>query len=314
MTRDELGQFKMATFSQLTGLSAGVLRAWERRYGLLEPVRLESGHRLYTSEDLAVIRRVSALLETGRSIGEVAALGRSALLSDPEAPKVGRRWPPADESGPVESLRARIIDAARRLSATDLDVALDEAFASLGPRTVVEKVIAPVSRELGERWRAGEVSVAGEHMVSAALVFRVQKLIEVARRGGGISRAPVLCACLPDEQHELGLLLVALELCSAGIEIVYFGRNLPFEDLERACLQLKPAAVCLSVVREELLLAHAPRLTELARRWRGQLAFHLGGSGVPESSTLEGEEGLVLWPASRPLDALVTALSAAQRP
>lgn len=76
------GCFKVGTLASMTGLGIPTLRNWERRYGLLRPQRMASGHRLYTMDDLTTLRRVKALLNDGRPIGEIAALGRETLLDD----------------------------------------------------------------------------------------------------------------------------------------------------------------------------------------------------------------------------------------
>lgn len=75
------GSFKIGTLAKLTGFGVATLRNWERRYGLLKPVRVSSGHRLYTAEDLATLQRAKALLDEGRSIGEIAVIGRDTLLT-----------------------------------------------------------------------------------------------------------------------------------------------------------------------------------------------------------------------------------------
>lgn len=74
--------FKMKTVSEMTGFSPTLLRAWERRYDFLEPDRLPGGHRLYSEEDLKVLKRVKELLDAGLSVGEVAARGRGSLLGE----------------------------------------------------------------------------------------------------------------------------------------------------------------------------------------------------------------------------------------
>lgn len=74
------GKYKIKTVSELTGFSATLLRAWERRYDFLTPSRVVGKHRLYTEGDLKVLYQVKELLAAGRSIGEVAVLGRNALL------------------------------------------------------------------------------------------------------------------------------------------------------------------------------------------------------------------------------------------
>ena len=209
------GRYKMRTFSELTGLSPAVLRAWERRHGLLQPASTDGGHRLYTEEDLRVIRRVSALLSEGRAIGEIAALGREALLER------SARLSGSEAARPIDAqstLRDGIVEAARRLDASLLFSTLDRAFALFSVETVLSRIIQPATAAIGQGWADGTISVAGEHLVSSALMARIQPIQQAAQVLN--PHAPlVVCACLPKEQHELGLLVLALHIQGAGVRV-----------------------------------------------------------------------------------------------
>lgn len=97
------GRYKMGTISELTGFKPELLRAWERRYKLLEPVRTEGGHRLYTDDDLLVLRHVRQAVDAGRSIGELAGGGRASLLAEARSASTHRlpaRAPQAEDGFP----------------------------------------------------------------------------------------------------------------------------------------------------------------------------------------------------------------------
>ena len=141
---------KTSTVSERTGLSASLLRAWERRHGLLRPERTAGGHRLYTDEDLRVLEQVQRLLGQGRSIGEVAALGRPALLG-----LEGGEAPAAAGS----PLVGRLVEAACAVDGAAVEAALDEAFGLLGA-SALERVVEPALVEIGAQWAAGRCSVA----------------------------------------------------------------------------------------------------------------------------------------------------------
>lgn len=294
--------YKMSTFTELTGFSPELLRAWERRHALLEPRRSVGGHRVYTESDRLVIQRVRALLDQGRSIGEIAQIGRARLLE--EAVSAAKVLGPAPAP---EALRARILDAATRLDERELQRALDDAFAFASPLTVVEQIVVPVAREVGERWHEGSVSVASEHLLTGALVYRVQKLIELSVSPGR-REAPVLCACFPGETHELGLLILALHLVADGRRVSYLGQALPLEDLAHAIDTLRPSAVCLSVSLERSFAAHKRAVAALARKHQGAVAFVVGGPGCPVRDPMMARAGVELWPLSRPLAGLAAAL------
>jgi DNA-binding transcriptional MerR regulator len=277
----------MGTLAELTGLSPILLRAWERRHDLLCPERTAGGHRLYTEDDLRVLRRVQELLAEGRSIGEVAALGRQSLIAagGPTAPR-------AATSAGAAGFRDDLVQAAVDIDAGRAERALDEAFAALSPERALIDVIEPALAEIGDRWMQGRCSVAGEHLVAGLTAGRLQRLFDAA---SAMSPAgpPAICACFPDEQHVIGALAVAYWLARRGQRVTWLGAALPLEDLERACDVLHPAIVCLSVTRSGLLDTHAPRLIDLARR-RRNVRFHVGGAASADADGPLTRAGIVI--------------------
>ncbi len=266
----------MRSISRMTGFSPAVLRAWEQRHAVLDPERAPSGHRLYTEKDLTVLRSIRVLLDAGRSIGEIARMGRPALLS---------RQPPQSSgklSGDFGELRKELIAAVVRIDLEAVDRLLDQALAMGSAPAVVEQLIEPGLVEIGELWAQGTCSVAGEHLFSARIQQRLANLLSWANCDPGPTVPRLLSATFPDEQHQLGMLCVAFRLARQGRRIVHLGPALPFEDLERAIQQLQPEVVLLSVTRGPLFAAHRPAFLALLLRWQGQLRFVLGGVGVPE--------------------------------
>ncbi|MCC7382899.1 MAG: MerR family transcriptional regulator [Deltaproteobacteria bacterium] len=298
----------MSTFVKLTGVSPDLLRAWERRHGLLEPQRTEGGHRAYTEADRRVIERVLELLRTGRSIGEIARLGRSRILAETRAEALA-----IDSGAAPEALRERLIAAAKRLDEREVQQALDDTFSLTSPLAAVDQVIVPVARRAGDLWATSELSVASEHLLSAALQFRLQKLIELASAGPRRGE-PVVCACFPDELHEIGLLVAALNLAGAGQRICYLGRALPPGELDRAIERLEPGAVCLSVARGAILDEHAGAIAAVARKWPG-VPFWIGGAGAEAGTKAKAKAltraGANVWKMERPIGQLHAALTRA---
>lgn len=291
----------MATFSKLTGASPTVLRAWEHRHGLLEPARRDGGHRLYTDEDLRVIRRVMELLQEGRAIGEIAAVGRSTLLNETRA-----RVAPEEPDG-FAALVSQLVAAARDIDVGLLSRALDRAFSLFSVESVVARIIQPAAHEVGELWALGQVPIAGEHMFSAAVSGRIERLLEVAWKPD-VAAPLVVCACLPEEQHELGLLVLTLYLAHAGLRISYLGRDLPLAELEKAAERLEAKAVCLSGKQMDTVKRCERELAQLARRWSGRIAVHLGGVGSPERLGELVDAGVHVWPPSSAIPDLISSL------
>jgi DNA-binding transcriptional MerR regulator/methylmalonyl-CoA mutase cobalamin-binding subunit len=310
------GKYKMGTISRRTGFSPMLLRAWERRHGLLKPERGSGGHRLYTENDLQLLYRVKELIDSGRSIGEIALIGRQALLAQGAALRLrevhvpsGSIDGPSAESGPVlgpefEAYRGSIIEAAATLDRERLDRTLDDALARFAPDAVLHNVITPTAHEIGRLWMSGQLTVASEHVASGAFAHRIGKLLESA--GMGLQKAPgVLCGCFPDENHQLGAMMLAYELTRSGMRVDYIGAALPFEDLEQAIEVRQPRGTLLSVTRTALFKTHRPHLIELVRRHqRSKTKFIIGGQGAPDVDPDLTELGVELWDARLEIEKL----------
>ncbi|MEB3299589.1 MAG: MerR family transcriptional regulator [Candidatus Sericytochromatia bacterium] len=302
----ELGPYKMSSVARLTGFSPMLLRAWEKRYDLLSPVRSPKGHRLYTDRDIQVLRRVKSLLDEGRSIGEIAGLGVEALLAEPlpvppRHESSARMLEPLVEPGPggapsamIDALVERLVQGAVQMDEFAIETALDQAFARYSVTVAVENVIRPATIRIGELWHEGVCSVTGEHLASQAFTRRLHRLLDISRNRD-TSLPYVVTACFPDEWHEFGALLVAFYISQAGARVLHLGASVPFEDLERALGKLDPQAVYLSVMRSPIFLQHKEALLGLARRWGDRVGLHVGGQGVQPDLELKGA-GIRVWP------------------
>jgi DNA-binding transcriptional MerR regulator/methylmalonyl-CoA mutase cobalamin-binding subunit len=225
--------FPIRTVSSLTGVNAITLRAWERRHGIVEPVRTPSGHRLYRQADVDRIQRVLALLATGLPISQAR---RS--LGEPE----GRRR--ATRVDPWQAHRERVVGAVARFDEDSLDNIYNAALALHPIQTVTARLLLPVLRILGERWANREGGITEEHFFSAYLRNKLGARIH--HRGRQAGRPRVLSACLPGEQHEIGLMLFTLVAHERGLDTVFLAANTPIEDLPRAAKRANCDAIVLS--------------------------------------------------------------------
>src|SRR5262245_10240086 len=174
------GLYRIQTVARLTGFSQAVLRVWETRHGLLRPQRSPGGQRLYTDDDLRLLRRVRALLDQGRTIGEVALLGREDLLRDSPPvrppPEASATEGPHDER--LGELCVGLVRAAVELDAPALEHLLDETFSTLSSPIAICRVVEPAAYQIGDLWAAGHCSVAGEHLATLAFRRRLHGLAE----------------------------------------------------------------------------------------------------------------------------------------
>jgi DNA-binding transcriptional MerR regulator/methylmalonyl-CoA mutase cobalamin-binding subunit len=232
--------YPIRTVSELTGVNAITLRAWENRYGLIEPVRKSSGHRLYTQEHIDLINRVVGLLDRGMRIGQVSAELLSATEPASEISDVKQdHW-----SRYINGMIAAII----RFDEDGLERIYGEALSHYPVQVVTEKLLTPLLRELGERWYAGRGSVAEEHFFGFYLRNKLgARFHHRARNQVG---PKLMLACLPKDMHEIGLLLFALEASERGFQTVLLGANMPLDELPAAIEKTGSDALVLSGVIE----------------------------------------------------------------
>jgi len=301
------GPYKMGTIARLSGFSPELLRAWERRYGLLAPSRGPGGQRLYDDDDLRVLKRVRKLLEEGRASGEIARLDRRSLLNEAGA---GFSTTSTASSPDQASLwRRRIVDAAVGMSSMALSATLDEAFAFAGPERTIHDVIEPSAREIGDLWAAEKCSVASEHLASDVFTHRVRRMLDEAQPAA--SDAPrLVAACFPDEHHQLGLLVLCWHLARRGFRVDYLGTSFPLSNLEQACQASSPQAVLLSVTRKSTYRRHRDELAAVVSRRSFHWPVYVGGQGTADSENGLPRSRTQVIRADAPLHDVLDAIAA----
>jgi DNA-binding transcriptional MerR regulator len=231
------GLLPIRTVSTLTGVNPVTLRAWERRYGLIKPVRTPKGHRLYTMADVDLIKRIVALLDGGMSIGQV-----DQVLCSDQAPSEGEI--PLD---PWDHYQQRLIQAIAGFDEASLNALYNEALSLYPIDIVTTRLIVPLLRELGRRWETAQGGVAEEHFFS---VFMRNKLGARFHHRNRETRGPkLLAACMPGEHHEVGILLFTLAALDHDYRVILLGANTP--------LQVLPAVVERAACRAIVLAGSA---------------------------------------------------------
>jgi len=267
MTGD--GVLRIGELSRRSGVSPDLLRAWERRYGLLRPERSAGGLRLYSADDLERVRQMRRHLAQGLAAAEAAALALNG------AAPAGGTPAPAHPALDTAAARAELTAALSNFDEPRAQEVLDRVLAALTVEAALSDVLLPYLHELGDGWARGEVSVAQEHFATTVLRGR---MFGLARGwGSGLGPAAVL-ACLPDEHHDLGLIAFGLALRSRGWWIVYLGTDTPLETVEEASRALEPSLVVLNAVTEDRVAPVAARLRALARHHRVALGGAAAGA------------------------------------
>jgi len=241
------------TIASLTGVNPVTLRAWERRYGFIRPSRTAKGHRLYTQRDAERIRRVVMLVENGVPISQV----RTVLDAEAKPSKTSAR-------GPWRAYLDRMQVAVSRFDELELDRIYDEALSVCSIESITQHLVLPLLGEIGEKWRNRAGAIAEEHFFCAFLRSKLgARLLHRMRHARG---QRIVAACAPDEQHEIGLLLFALEADAAGLRVVFLGANTPLDEVALAQRRSASAAVVISSSIEVASGQFKRELAELVRK------------------------------------------------
>jgi MerR family transcriptional regulator, light-induced transcriptional regulator len=263
------GYLRIGQLAKRTGVSPELLRAWEQRYRLLQPTRTAGGFRLYSAADEARFRRMQSLVAGGLAAAQAAHL---VLSGDEPAPQAAS----APATTTLEDAAGNLAASLDRLDEQAANTALDRLFAAYTVETVLQEVILPYLHRLGERWATGEVSVAQEHFASNLLRGRLLGLAQ----GWGQGRGPgAILACVPGEQHELGLLAFGVSLRRRGWRITYLGTDSPIDAVADIARSLAPAVVVLLSMTPEGFLDHAHDIKQLATQAQVMIA---GPGATPE--------------------------------
>ena len=252
---------RIGEFARRVGVSPEVLRAWERRYGLLRPIRSPGGFRLYTDEDAERVARMRGALDHGLSAAEAA---RAALE---------RRQP---SEGLLEGAAARLLSAIRRYDEDAVHAVLDESLAAFGFEAVLGELLLPTLRQLGLEGNKESLGIGREHFASNLIRGRLLSLARLWGRGGG---PLALLACAPGEAHDISLLAFGLLLRSHGWRIVFLGSDTPISTLAQTAKTTRPAIAVLTSFDPALLEAEAAALRRLAR----DVPLVLSGPGASDA-------------------------------
>ena len=235
-------RYPLRAVMRRTGLSADVIRAWERRYGAVSPARSDGRQRLYSEDDVVRLSLLQRATSAGHSISEIANLDADALKA-----LVGQGLPRDVER---RDIAASVLDeslaATEAFDGVTLEQTLKRVVLSLGAERFVDEIASAFLREIGDRWHAGTLSPAHEHMASH-VVRRVLEWLGDAYDPG--PRAPRIVVATPaGEMHELGAMVVAAAALSEGWRTIYLGPNLPANEIASAAERSGAELVALSVV------------------------------------------------------------------
>jgi DNA-binding transcriptional MerR regulator/methylmalonyl-CoA mutase cobalamin-binding subunit len=285
----------MGAVTRRTGIGEHTLRAWERRFGFPTPVRLSSGHRRFSHEQVRHLLKIAKALESGYRAGDIVPLplpDLEQLLQKSGALDRG------DETGNTHEMCSLVFDACKRFDRESLAALLHNDAAVLGLPTFLRERVTPLLDEVGKAWGRGEIEIRHEHFLTEILEDELRRLrspIEPTTSG-----RPVVIASLPNELHGLGLQIAALSIVTSGRSVRVLGPNLPVEEIVQAASALDAAAVGLSVSTFSEPKETSREVIAVRERLPAETALWLGGAGADSLKNLP--PGVEITPSLDDLD------------
>lgn len=279
-----------------TGLNPAVLRAWEKRYSVVDPFRTEGGQRLYSDDDVLRLSLLHRAVGEGRSISQVATLSTEELknlVKEDEAER-GRFGVPEPLEGPSA---ARVLERAKRavdrMGPGELEKILTRGAMAFPIPTVIDDIVVPLLGMIGTAWSRGRLSPAHEHLATVEIRRFLEWVLGTVNIREG---SPVMVSGTPaGERHELGAILSAVSGAAEGWDGVYLGPDLPAEEIALAALRLEAEVVALSCVDPRLSDTFPVEIQKIRQRLPADVQLVVGGppiSGNDEVMAIEGVEVL----------------------
>jgi MerR family transcriptional regulator, light-induced transcriptional regulator len=244
-------KYPIKVVSQMTGLSVHVIRAWEKRYNVVEPDRTETNRRLYSEEDIEKLKLLNNALHLGHHIGGIANLSLIELKNllpkeSSDSTEIKNDTVPINSEKIVAEILADGMEAIKNYDAKKLESILLNASARLTQPILIEELIIPLVYKVGDLWHSGEIRVANEHLASSVVRGFLFNLLESYSLNDS---APVMVSATPrGQEHELGALIVGVVAASSGWKVIYLGSNLPAEEVGAVVSHLNARVVALSIV------------------------------------------------------------------
>jgi DNA-binding transcriptional MerR regulator/methylmalonyl-CoA mutase cobalamin-binding subunit len=285
--RSSDARYRIAAVAELTGVPEPTLRAWERRYGIPAPERTTSGYRLYGEAEIAMVREMRRLCSEGVAAAEAAKLVRGRARPGPPT-----STPMEPVEGTLEASARAMLDAIERFDDAALDHEIRRAVFLGSATELLDRVLAPTLKTVGDRWHAGELTVAQEHLASQKLGTLMRDLVRLLP--GADAADAVVLGSFADDEHDLGLLGVGLRLSAWGLRPVFLGARTPPAAVRNAVQATSPKLVALSVT----VTPEKRRARELVDEYAaacGDAPWIVGGAGVaPLAERVTKAGGLVL--------------------
>ncbi len=261
--------YTIKKLSRASGVNTNTIRSWERRYGILNPQRSPNGYRAYSEHDMDRLCLIARLVENGHAISRLAGLTGAELEA------IAGQWaPPREDAGVASELRTALETCIGRGDLENFRMQVDRALVNLAPEAVLEEVVAPTLRKIGDMWADGRIDVGLEHALSSIVRQHLLAFVSMLRTS---ARGPaIVFTTLSGERHEIGALMAMYLAASNGFSCTYLGPDTPPADIVRSAHRFDAAAVAISSISTADTPQVVAQLDEVAATLNPDVALWFG--------------------------------------
>jgi MerR family transcriptional regulator, light-induced transcriptional regulator len=268
------GKYNIKAVSTILGIQPGTLRAWERRYQIIAPVRNESGHRLYTEQHLNILKWLIEKVDQGFTISQAVALLDKQELEENEHHS-------SEQKDRTQMISDDLLKALLSFDETKAHELINQSFSVYTIDKVVIDILGSLLVRIGDLWENGEITTAHEHFATSILRSRIGIIMHSFPHNGILPK--VVAVCGPGEWHELGLLIFTLYVRRKGFEVIYLGSSIKENDIDIVLDEVNPKFLFFSCT----LLENVDNLLSLVtslKNERSDLVIGMGGYAVDHLS------------------------------
>lgn len=287
--RDPAARYPIRAVSRLTGIGIDTLRAWERRYAAVTPARDDRG-RMYTDGDVARLRLLRGLVESGHAIGRVAGLSDDHLR-DLAEPRRGE----TSAASAVEHVRpapdrSALIAALHAFDGAGLDRELARLATVLRPLELLRDIVMPALVQIGDDWHRGRATIAHEHLMSSTVRSLLGSFLRLHARS---DRPSLLFATPAGDRHEIGTIGAAMLAASSGLGVSYLGPDLPARGILESVRGAGARVLVLGLTTTTARTAMERELRAIVRDLPDHVELWAGGRGAERHAQVISPRGTI---------------------
>ncbi len=264
------GKYNIKAVSNILGIQPGTLRAWERRYNIIAPVRNDSGHRLYTEKHLSILKWLVDRVNQGFTISQAVALLDNQEIEESELSSY-------EQKDRTISISEELLKALLSFDETKAHELINQSFTIYTIEKVVIDILGSLLVKIGDLWENGKITTAHEHFATSILRSRIGSIMHSFPNNGILPK--VVAVCGPGEWHELGLLIFTMFVRRKGFEVIYLGSSIKENDIDIVLDEVKPKFLFFSCTMRENVDALLSSIAHLKTNHEG-VEIGIGGFAI----------------------------------